>query len=323
MKKQRGSAILIAVFLIGAIGSAAFAIGRLFLLDSSLGASYENAAISYYVAESGIEEAMLRQRYNEETEIPDGKFYNLSEDKNINTDLIESAANNFPDKQYYYLTMVFKGDYWGEDINKDLIFNASDVANKSYDKMYQIPIDGSRAISLYSYNSADDINIFIKYLDPADLTEECPVSITSVDEKKPRMEITLNFYDDATPSTYHNSSSFLDSYWNAIADTETQIKPDTYISPVHTYNSVIARLREGFTINTSKVISLDLKNFGGCVAGVGVAERTGSTLNFSQPFTTVKSTAYYGGLSRTLKAEIDRESGTLYDIFDYLIYVTP
>jgi hypothetical protein len=38
--------------------------------------------------------------------------------------------------------------------------------------------------------------------------------------------------------------------------------------------------------------------------------------------TKVESTGYYGGVSRKLEATIDRQSGTLYDLFDYVIYKT-
>jgi hypothetical protein len=38
------------------------------------------------------------------------------------------------------------------------------------------------------------------------------------------------------------------------------------------------------------------------------------------PFATVTSTGYYGGTTRTMSANIDRQSGTVYDLFDYVIY---
>jgi hypothetical protein len=37
------------------------------------------------------------------------------------------------------------------------------------------------------------------------------------------------------------------------------------------------------------------------------------------PFTTITSTGYYGGVTRKLVANVDRQSGTLYDLFDYVI----
>jgi hypothetical protein len=38
------------------------------------------------------------------------------------------------------------------------------------------------------------------------------------------------------------------------------------------------------------------------------------------PFTNIQSTGYYGGVTRTISANIDRQSGTLYDLFDYVIF---
>ena len=38
------------------------------------------------------------------------------------------------------------------------------------------------------------------------------------------------------------------------------------------------------------------------------------------PYTNISTTGYYGGTTRKLEANIDRQSGTLYDLFDYVIY---
>jgi len=38
------------------------------------------------------------------------------------------------------------------------------------------------------------------------------------------------------------------------------------------------------------------------------------------PYSYLTSTGYYGGATRTLKANIDRQSGTLYDLYDYVLY---
>jgi hypothetical protein len=41
------------------------------------------------------------------------------------------------------------------------------------------------------------------------------------------------------------------------------------------------------------------------------------------PVTAISSTGYFGGTTRTISANIDRQSGTLYDLFDYVIYQKP
>ena len=38
------------------------------------------------------------------------------------------------------------------------------------------------------------------------------------------------------------------------------------------------------------------------------------------PYSYLNSTGYYGGVTRTLTANIDRQSGTLYDLYDYVIF---
>jgi hypothetical protein len=38
------------------------------------------------------------------------------------------------------------------------------------------------------------------------------------------------------------------------------------------------------------------------------------------PYSSIYTTGYYGGVAKKLQANIDRQSGTLYDLFDYVIY---
>ncbi len=57
----------------------------------------------------------------------------------------------------------------------------------------------------------------------------------------------------------------------------------------------------------------------GCGAKIGMFA-TDTDVKIASPYTTIHSVGHFGGVTRTLIANIDRQSGTLYDIYDFVIY---
>ena len=80
----------------------------------------------------------------------------------------------------------------------------------------------------------------------------------------------------------------------------------------------IRNSRDTYAVFTSGKVELSLKSIG-CDAYFGI-KPVNSTKQVVQPYSTIKSTGYYGGVTRTLEARIDRQAGTLYDLFDFVIY---
>lgn len=87
--------------------------------------------------------------------------------------------------------------------------------------------------------------------------------------------------------------------------------------------------RAGFTLsnNNSSVVLTVRPLYSGVKYGLYASDCNSSpalctTLAkvISGPFTAIKSVGYYGGVARTLMANVDRQSGTLYDLFDYVIF---
>jgi len=72
MKKRSGSALIIALILISVISTAAFAIVRLSAVETNAARNQAANTKAYYLAEGGIEEGLLRWRYNHNaTLVPD------------------------------------------------------------------------------------------------------------------------------------------------------------------------------------------------------------------------------------------------------------
>lgn len=72
MHNQRGAALLITLVLIAVIGSVAFSAGRLALSNFRQVAHLEDSLNAYTAASSGIEDALLRWRFDKNTQTPSG-----------------------------------------------------------------------------------------------------------------------------------------------------------------------------------------------------------------------------------------------------------
>lgn len=72
LKKRNGSALVIAVLLMAVIATASFGIARLVLVEINNGQIQTANLKAYYLAEAGVEEGLLRWRYDHKTELAAG-----------------------------------------------------------------------------------------------------------------------------------------------------------------------------------------------------------------------------------------------------------
>ena len=105
----------------------------------------------------------------------------------------------------------------------------------------------------------------------------------------------------ATPSIYYEVNTLEQVFDRAFAN-----------MPNHDYDKVILMIRPlyfnarvGLIMDACKSDPASCTNKSTVVAG---------------PYTTVQSTGYFGSVVKKLSADIDRQSGTLYDLFDYVVY---
>lgn len=368
--KQRGSAIIVAVLLISAIGAVGFSFGRVFLSEFANATVHENGVFAYYSAESGIEEGFLRYRYSRDAEVPfanwkmetptDRNKFNLanvtapnslgSRNKTANNSL--SFAN-----QYYYLRMGYAGigalPFFGQDVAAPLNgkLDALDIKEASYgtgDYSYlKIVQDDSYKIDLTNLlraNFSYDINLFAKFLgrssiDTANIGNsfiEAKLIIDTIGNGSAVKEYKtiLSANPDTTcldlqtvenratcaASAVKTSSitvSGNDYAWgitNLISYWRTQATPNMFVpSNISKVTLVLKPLYHDAVVGiTSNVCSPSgLPGF--------ACDYTANTV-VPGPFTTVSSVGTYKGVYRTLEANIDRQSGSLYDLYDYVIY---
>lgn len=322
--KQRGSAILIAVFLVAAVGSAAFAIGRLFLMDAVISDKYESSVIAYYVAESGIEEGLLRYRYNKNQEVPIGSnmpIINLTKNSRESKDPASYAFA--PLNRYYVPSVEYLTEFYGENVVNPGIpsFDANDIADANYPGIYRIPKDEAIKLDLSKVAPSDTITLFVKYKkidsdEDFDFTSpcgtECPFLEVALTGQTPDSGKNLYQSKMALVANGHTNSFNADDFISETTDVTTE---------VITYKDLVGRIRaknKAPIFDDTDVLSLMIKPlYADAIIGI----KTKSTdKKLPAPYNTVKSTGYYGGVTRTLEAKIDRQAGTVYDLFDFVLY---
>ena len=374
--KQRGSALIISMLLIAAVGGIAFGIGRLLFIESTMAALYENGAVAYYAAESGIEEGFLRYRYNRNAEVPFGNFedsnnpiyWTLGEDKvfrsNIQlaqtrvgsdgnfvgrdaTESLEyadsSTWSNYISEQIYDLRIGYIGTnglpFYGQDLSdpENDLLDDTDIKHQDYAtgeySFLRIPKDESIKINLDGFVFGNqDIDLHVKFYD---LDTSNNNDLSNLEKCKGLVELKLlvdngggirekkellNYNPSGCASTLGIAETKMMQTFNSgvINTSEFYYNIDDIIDSVSA--------SQGFTVNSSSKISMFIKPlYSDAAIGLtnsGCAFDCNNKTNVvTGPISKVESTGYFGGISRKLVASIDRQSGTLYDLYDYVIYM--
>lgn len=323
--RKKGSALIIALLLMAAIGSVAFGIGRIFLLETSVVGIYENSTIAYYSAESGIEEGFLRYRYNRNAEVPipfkDGFVFRTDiENRNVSNSGIELAGDPVTtmNRQIYDLDMRLYQDYYGDDRSGDGNLEAADLRDNSYAGVYLIPYDESQKIDITNAISpSGDIDLLFRrygglcqagFDGRGAMVEVKIVGYISGRLEEVKAIILTPDYSGA------NSSYSVKAVVDGGAITPVVFSVKNLLSSVYTQTGAITNFDQ------DKSVVLNIKPLV-CPVSIGI-NPTIAGKQIASAFSTVESRGYFGGVGRMLVARIDRQAGTLYDLFDYVILDT-
>lgn len=371
-KKARGSAIVIAMLLISAVGGIAFSFVKIAFLELANASLYENGSVAYYAAESGIEEGFLRYRYNRNAEVPianwelnDNKTYrsNINEMRTvigvssvgrpITNDLRTNGGaltwSNYNKQQIFDLRMGYIGTdgkpIYGQETDGNSFFNESDVKNLSYGfgsyQILKIRKDDSFKIDLTGLDfSGNELILHLKYDDSNSS------SSFNVLNKRCKALAEIKFLVKTT------ASSQVREYKELLAPTPSACGSELGIDQNSLYGADAMAVVNGNNkqLYIGKNDLKDIFNQSGAAipsassvdislyikplyydAFVGISTSTCSHYgapdcnNISSgampgPYSKIESTGYFGGVAKRLTANIDRQSGTLYDLYDYVIY---
>lgn len=355
MKKQRGSAIVIAVLLTTAVGAVAFGFGKTLALHLTNESLYENGIGAYYAAETGIEEGFLRYRYGraEDTKVSPflpafaglanpAKEWIDAEDNVVRSDLTSksvignsaqlvrgvdktslvlfNAQVTDPNHQYYDLRVGAKTI--GEN---GTVGNAgSGVPDAQLDPEYTIARDESRKIDLGGYfiDGSRDLTLNFKMIPPFATADGFDFTNCTLIEAK--FEFLTSTGDVIERKKLLKNSSSACRYARAGIITEA-LAGSTTVDYVVTGN--VAKVT-GLKTKIDSILpysrtTLFLKPIGSDINYSLILPNNPAVLAanpLNNQKSTITSTGYYGGTVRTLEAKVDLSSGSLYDLYDFVIF---
>ena len=335
--QKRGSAIIIAMLLISAVGTIAFTFSRSLFVEMANANLYENGTVAYYAAESGVEEGLLRFRLDRNSELPYGTNgvptaqdqiirSNLS-DETVASDLTGGTALKDNDgidsaSQVYDLRISSKDSLIGIPTENDA--NRSDLSNfvaTKDNEQYVIKRDESKKFDLSNILASSDVNLSFKAL-TSDVTLSSPLN----EKKCALLEISLIGTDISGSKTEQKKTVFYSGYpscnYSSVFSKDQLSKE--YIQQYSLDGAGVAQIKNLKSILWPTVLlsesTLVIKPIGSDIAFSIERKNSASDPLIYGPLTKISSTGYYGDAARRLEVSIDRQSGTLYDLFDYVIY---
>lgn len=291
-RRSPASSLILVVVVMAVIISAVFGASRLTLVQFNQANRDEDNIFALYAAKAGIEDGLLRFRYNRDAETTDNKVqrYNLTTGISageVNEGLKSSFA---PTDQYYDMKLNFRKGQIGSFVPNSAGSNLP-VAKDDILELTGFPNSPAKYYLRYRIEFTDCGNSPTS----SRLVQIQQISQTTFSNNP----IT---YDQIT--VRYPAGAVVDS-----KDSSANILVRTDDSSLT--NSI--RLRPyGCSVKIALVTSLT-------DAGTGQNNNDAGPL-FDSLKSIITSTGYYGAAKRTLIAEIDRSSGQLIGIYDFNLY---
>lgn len=314
MNKGRGSALIMVMLVVAGITTIIFSTQRIALVQFSQSVREEDNLAATYAAQAGIEDGLARYRFEKNTETtPDYKFrFNLTKgtfpvnpteptsEIAVETNIEDGIDGDYdPNFQYYDLVVNYKTQF----IN----VNGGNGGDGSFDFSTANDIlKKDSAINLTGFPDNND-DYYLRY--GFRFSESCA-------DKALAFVALQQTAIDVTGKTI--ISQDLAKYENAIPDGSNNFR---VIDSRATTNIFIKN-------TTSRVTSIAVRAFYCDVefafitskSSIGDGNGIDAGPEFDSLTTEVLSTGYFGSAKRTLIAQVDRTSGELIGIFDFLLY---
>lgn len=311
-KGKKGSALIMVMLVIAGITTIIFATQRIALVQFSQSVREEDNLTAYYAAQAGIEDGLVRYRFERNTEI--------HEDSNNNRVKFRFDLTNatFPRNPYEIssdieITEGVNGNYDPKHQYYDLAMNY---------RTYRINISGTGSI-LDHTNSVikkDEVLTLTGFPPSGSFTNYLRYVIWFIDEPAgcPLDQAFITFQIIRTTETGGNIQR----------DSEQIVVKNIFHATTNRINSSNTSNLDVSSSGTSTVSSIRIRAFH-CdieyaLASSKTATGNGSVadqgLEFDSLITEIISTGYFGSAKRTLIAQVDRQTGNLIGIFDYILY---
>ncbi|MCA9388777.1 hypothetical protein KC644_03400 [Candidatus Berkelbacteria bacterium] len=285
---QKGTALLIAMVLVAVIGTIAFAIGRVSLSSFTQVVRLEDSLNAYSAATAGIEDGLLRFRFNKDIETPtscDGSDSTPTRSSQLVTRVNLSQPNTSPVCVNPLGNTPSPGDIiYDLKISHKLEPGEPEVQNtKTTSRGTIVALAHDQAIEYDVSDLTKPIQISWEYENPGSLS---PNNTNSVEISLLDSGGGLVSQDSSAKKLIKENSGAPNSATFPI----TGIRPD--IIRIRAYNSNLSSYR--------------IQSLG----GEPLSSRT----------TFIEVTGYYGRSKRKLELSLDRISGSILELFDFVLF---
>lgn len=293
--RTTGSALVVSLILTASIGLVLAGMARFVQSSLRITSNTEDATLAFAAAEAGIEDGLLRWRYNRDVELP--RLVDVEMQKSVTranrvnlttgevdplAELGQGISSSSTDSRYD-LRIWYKAPAVGIS-SPEIPRDASYAYQLAKDKMLDVDVSGLRGQTLVFSYALPDPNL--RATVEARLIRE-DSNGTLVEVKRVETAVTNGSVTLEIPAGSDNLG-YRVRYKAFILTGDGAPAADD--SRIHYALSLPAAAAERAT---------------------GLID-TGSTI--------IESTGYYGGAKRTLVAKIDRTSGTVLGIFDYVLF---
>lgn len=301
---KKGSALIMVMLVIAGITTIVFSAQRIALVQFSQSVREEDNLTAYYAAQAGIEDGLVRYKFEKNTETSkDKKFrFDITNANYPSSIEIDSSvgidegidSNGFdPNHQYYDLVINYKTQRINIDDQGEITGISGSVLNKDEAlALTGFPVSSETNYLRYVFNFVDvpACNIGEAFVTMQIIREISSGGSVSRESKQIKIEkpVGFNQYDSST------SASNLDVS-NSGTSTVSSIRIRAYHCNVQ-YAFATSTLPDGNGSDANNGLEFDSLN------------------------TEILSTGYYGSAKRTLIAQVDRQSGNLIGIFDFILY---
>lgn len=277
---KKGTALLLTLLTIAVIGTITFGVGKLALSETRIVTRGSGGVVAYYAAEAGIEDGLARWRWNRDVEV-DSWIYDLKDDKEV-----RKVENINPQNPTYELKIGYKKDKIEGQLKKD--------------ESKEINIEGLSSLTL-------------SYFGVQNARGTATVS----------MEVIAYNKSNMTPATVNGDS-------RGKLLTKTTQRNITISLSGNLANNYILRIKPWIGSNS---LGTDENGQSGYASGPAPAASDpnlglyipykidpGPNQKIDSGVTTIESTGYFQNSKRKLVVEIDRQSGTILNVFDFVLF---
>ena len=303
---KRGSALIMVMLVIASITTIIFATQRIALVQFSQSVREEDNLTAYYSAKAGIEDGLVRYRFNKNVETSmDKKFrHNLSsanfptkaEKYEIDSSTgIEDGVNGDYDPKFQYYDLVIS--YKTKRINVD-----NTTGDFNFSSSSEIAVDKRLDLSGFPYSSTQYfLRYGFKFVGDSTVCANATVTLQQV------IDTDTGLVTSGQQIVKYDSPNVVNGVYDSSSNANNLLIRTEGVSSVSTVRirSFGCPVQYGFTTSTSN-------------DGKGIDSNTGP--EFDSLTTEILSTGYFGSAKRTLIASVDRQTGNLIGVFDFILY---